>query len=199
MAGQSQQIGRPRGSSALTTTKANTMVAVPSLFRGCLDRNASSSSMTQRWHGPIKTALNDEAILSKTVDEIMTTGRIVTCSPDTSLDDALELIVEHHVTGLPVVDEENRVVGIISDFDLLALEGVQKLVEKNAGTTVSDVMTTDPVCVRALTSIPSAAHLLLHKRIRRLPVTDDEGRLIGIITRSNIIKAAWESRKTKQV
>lgn len=60
-------------------------------------------------------------------------------------------------------------------------------------------MTTDPVCVRALTSIPSAAHLLLHKRIRRLPVTDDEGRLIGIITRSNIIKAAWESRKTKQV
>ncbi|KAI8103393.1 hypothetical protein M9435_004732 [Picochlorum sp. BPE23] len=197
------------------------MVAAPSLFRGCLDRNASSS-MTQRWHGPIKTALNDEAILNKTVDEIMTTGRIVTCSPDTSLDDALELIVEHHVTGLPVVDEENRVVGIISDFDLLALEGVseeektgglfptadkdwnsffevQKLVEKNAGTTVSDVMTTDPVCVRALTSIPSAAHLLLHKRIRRLPVTDDEGRLIGIITRSNIIKAAWESRKTKQV
>ncbi len=64
---------------------------------------------------------------------------------------------------------------------------------------VSDVMTVDPVCVRAQTSIPSAAHLLLHKRIRRLPVTDEEGRLIGIITRSNIIKAAWESRKTKSI
>ena len=135
----------------------NTMAAVPALVKG-LDSNASSMKLSQRWHGPSKTALNDEAILSKTVSEIMTTGRIVTCAPDTSLDDALELIVEHHVTGLPVVDEENRVVGIISDFDLLALEGVseeektgglfptadkdwnsffevQKLVEKNAGTT----------------------------------------------------------------
>ena len=78
-------------------------------------------NLSQRWQGPRRTALNDEAILSQTVSEIMTTGRIVTCSPTTTLDDALELIVEHHVTGLPVVDEENRVVGIISDFDLLAL------------------------------------------------------------------------------
>lgn len=156
--------------------------------------------------------------LTHTVEEIMTKGTLLTCNPDTSIDDALEMLVENHVTGLPVVDEEKVVVGIISDFDLLCLEGVseeekkgglfptadddwnsffevQKLVEKNAGKTVGDVMTSNPICVRASTSVASAAHLLLHKRIRRLPVVDDMGRLLGIITRSNVIKAAWESRK----
>lgn len=154
-----------------------------------------------------------------TVESIMTKGdNIITCSPDTLIDDALELIVQHEITGLPVIDPEtNKVVGIISDFDLLTLEGVseeeksgglfpaadkdwnsffavQKYVEKNKGTTVSDVMTTEPVCVRMETSVSSAAHLLLHKRIRRLPVIDANGCLVGIITRSNIIKAAWKSR-----
>lgn len=154
------------------------------------------------------------------VGDVMTTKEnIITCSPDTLIDDALELIVQHEITGLPVVDPvTNTVVGIISDFDLLALEGVseeekrgglfpeagddwssfftvQKYVEKNKGKTVADIMTTEPVCVRIETSMSSAAHLLLHKRIRRLPVIDGDGCLVGIITRSNIIKAAWESRK----
>lgn len=60
---------------------------------------------------------------------------------------------------------------------------------------VRDVMTSDPICVRPETSIADAANLLLRKRIRRLPVVDGQGKLLGIITRSNIIKAAWEARK----
>jgi CBS domain-containing protein len=144
-------------------------------------------------------------------------SKIITCSPDTLIDDALELIVKYEITGLPVVNDDSQVVGIISDFDLLTLEGVsddektqlfpeagddwnsffavQQYVEKNKGRTVSDVMTTEPVCVRVETSISDAAHLLLHRRIRRLPVIDEDGKLCGIITRSNIIKAAWMARK----
>ena len=123
------------------------------------------------------------------------------------------------MTGLPVVDAtSNVVVGVVSDFDLLALEGVspkekakgffpeadsdwnsfyevQKLVAKNAGKSVGDVMTADPITVRPATSIEDAANLLLRKKIRRLPVVDESGRLLGIITRSNVIKAAWEARK----
>jgi CBS domain-containing protein len=134
---------------------------------------------------------------------------------------ALELLVEHHVTGLPVIDEAGSVVGVVSDFDLLALEGVttaekakglfpeagadwssffevQKLVEKNKGKTVGDVMTSDPVCVRPATTIEDAANLLLRMKIRRLPVVDERGRLVGILTRSNIIKAAWEARQASR-
>ena len=134
---------------------------------------------------------------SLTVSDIMTSGDIVTCSP--------------------VVDQGNRVVGIVSDFDLLALDGVsesektelfpstgddwgsffavQGYVEKNKGSLVSDVMTSSPITISADSSVSAAAHLLLHKRIRRLPVLDSEGVLIGIISRSNIIKAAWQARK----
>lgn len=152
-----------------------------------------------------------------TVSDIMTSGNIVTCSPDTSLDEALELIVANEITGLPVVDERNRVVGIVSDFDLLALDGVsesektelfpstgddwgsffavQGYVEKNRGSLVSDVMTSNPITISEDSSVSAAAHLLLHKRIRRLPVLDSEGVLTGIISRSNIIKAAWQARK----
>ena len=131
---------------------------------------------------------------------------------------ALAMLVEHHVTGLPVVTEDNIVVGVISDFDLLALEGIsaqekakgffpdadeswnsffeiQKLVAKNSGKFVGDVMTETPITVRAQTSIADAANLLLRRKMRRLPVVDESGRLVGIITRSNIIKAAWEARQ----
>lgn len=148
----------------------------------------------------------------------MTQGNILTCSPETLLDDALELLVEHHVTGLPVVNAANVVVGVVSDFDLLALEGVSakekaqgffpeasadwnsfyeigKLVAKNQAKNVGDVMTADPITVRPETSIEGAANLLLRRKIRRLPVVDASGALVGIITRSNVIKAAWEARK----
>lgn len=162
----------------------------------------------------------DTSSLLLNVGDVMTTKEnIVTCTPDTLIDDALDLICTHEISGLPVVDpESNAVVGIVSDFDLLVLEGVseeekrgglfpeagddwgsfftvKKYVEKNNGKTVGDIMTTEPVCVRVETSMSSAAHLLLHKKIRRLPVIDGDGCLVGIISRSNIIKAAWESRK----
>jgi CBS domain-containing protein len=154
----------------------------------------------------------------RNVEDIMTKSIMLTCSPDTPLDDALEMLVEHHVTGLPVVDANYVCVGVVSDFDLLALEGVsakekargffpeadtawdsffevQKLVEKNEGKTVADVMTSTPITVTPSTPIEDAANLLLRRKIRRLPVCEDNGKLVGIITRSNIIKAAYDARK----
>ncbi|KAG7671242.1 putative CBS domain-containing protein CBSX2, chloroplastic [Nannochloris sp. 'desiccata'] len=154
----------------------------------------------------------------RNVEDIMTKSTMLTCGPDTPLDDALEMLVEHHVTGLPVVDENYICVGVVSDFDLLALQGVsakekargffpeanddwnsffeiQKLVSKNGGKTVADVMTATPITVTPSTPIEEAANLLLRRKIRRLPVCDEGGKLVGIITRSNVIKAAYDARK----
>ena len=61
---------------------------------------------------------------------------------------------------------------------------------------VGDVMTYDPICVRTEMSVEDAANLLLRMKIRRLPVVDERGRLLGIISRGNIIRAALEHRKT---
>lgn len=60
---------------------------------------------------------------------------------------------------------------------------------------VSDVMTPDPLVVRPETNIEAAARILLQKKVRRLPVVDDSGRLIGMFTRGDVIKAALRARK----
>ncbi|KAK9918235.1 hypothetical protein WJX75_002436 [Coccomyxa subellipsoidea] len=152
------------------------------------------------------------------VDDVMTKGRIFSARVDTPVDDALELMVKYRVSGLPVLDDSNRVVGVVSDYDLLSLDAVsgkmqeagffpkadtnwdsfhevQKLVLKNAGRVVGDVMTENPVVVRANTDMTSAARMLLDTRVRRLPVVDDDGRLVGIFTRGDVIKAALDVRR----
>lgn len=60
---------------------------------------------------------------------------------------------------------------------------------------VSDVMTADPLVVRPETNIEAAARILLQKKVRRLPVVDETGRLIGMFTRGDVIKAALRARK----
>lgn len=154
----------------------------------------------------------------ETVADVMTKTNLYKVTTETSLDDALEMLVCHNVTGLPVVDEEDRVVGVVSDYDMLALEGVadaqetgtgmfpevelswatfnnvHRIIEKTAGKTVGDVMTEDPVVVRAGTHMAAAAKILLEQRMRRLPVVDAQGRLLGIFTRSDILRSVHKSR-----
>jgi CBS domain-containing protein len=177
--------------------------------RSCIQRTASSSSPTV------------QASAIQTVGDIMTTGKIITCTKDTSIDAALELLVDNRITGLPVVDspDTNIVIGVVSDFDLLALEGIgesdrsslfptaatdwetffeiQKLISKNAGKSVGDVMTSTAITVTPDTSMLQAANVLLKRKFRRLPVVDQQGKLVGILTRANIIKAALASRKNR--
>jgi CBS domain-containing protein len=142
--------------------------------------------------------------------------------PDTTVDQALELLVSNSVTGMPVLDDDGVVVGVVSDYDLLSLEGiaeqaregtgifpelsmewntfraVQRLISKNSGKTVADVMTEEPLVVRPETNMAAAAKILLDMKVRRLPVVDDAGRLLGIFTRRDVIKAALATRKAAQ-
>lgn len=153
--------------------------------------------------------------------DVMTKGKIYSVREWTPIDDALEMLVEHKISGLPVIDDDLRVVGVVSDFDLLSLEGVQgkmeeagmfpdnntnwqaffevqKLILKNAGKVVADVMTPEPFTVRDNTNLEAAARILLRLKIRRLPVVDEEGRLVGMFTRSDVIRAALSLRRSSQ-
>lgn len=154
----------------------------------------------------------------QTVSDVMTSGRMIKCTPSTSVDDALELISEYNITGLPVIDDDDVVVGVVSDYDLLSLDDiigkeedtgffpdvntewntfaeVQRRIMKNAGKFVSDVMTPDPLCVRPNTTLSDATRILINMKVRRLPVVDENGRLLGIVTRGNIIKGALKARR----
>nr|BAJ53196.1 JHL03K20.5 [Jatropha curcas] len=156
-----------------------------------------------------------------TVGDFMTRKEdLQVVKPTTTVDEALQTLVEHRITGFPVIDDDWKLVGLVSDYDLLALDSisgggrtdnsmfpevdstwktfneVQKLLSKTNGKLVGDLMTPAPVVVRETTNLEDAARLLLETKYRRLPVVDSEGKLVGIITRGNVVRAALEIKRS---
>ncbi|KAG9440402.1 hypothetical protein H6P81_020567 [Aristolochia fimbriata] len=151
-----------------------------------------------------------------TVGEFMTRKEhLHVVKPTTTVDEALETLVENRITGFPVIDDDWKLVGVVSDYDLLALDSIsggrtetdlfpevdstwktfneiQKLLSKTNGKLISDVMTPAPLVVRETTNLEDAARLLLETKYRRLPVVDNAGKLVGIITRGNVVRAALQ-------
>ncbi|MEC4984484.1 MAG: CBS domain-containing protein [Oscillatoria sp. PMC 1068.18] len=148
--------------------------------------------------------------MSKTVAEIMTSNP-VTVQPQTPLQEAIKLIAEKRISGLPVVNDAGKLVGVISETDLMWQEkGVDtppyimfldsviylqnptrydKDIHKALGQTVEEVMSDKPITIKPEKSLREAAQLLHEKEIRRLPVVDNEGKVLGIITRGDIVRA----------
>ncbi|KAM1048169.1 hypothetical protein ACFX13_028018 [Malus domestica] len=142
--------------------------------------------------------------------------------PTTTVDEAIELLVDNRITGFPVIDDDWTLVGLVSDYDLLALDTisgsgrtdnsmfpevdstwktfneVQKLLSKTNGQVVGDVMTPAPVVVSETTNLEGVARMLLETKYRRLPVVNESGKLIGIITRGNIIRAALQMKHASE-
>lgn len=124
----------------------------------------------------------------------MTTDPI-SVQPDTSLSRCQKLLKEHHIRRLPVVDEENRVIGIISDRDVksaspskatsLEVHEIQYLL---AEVKARDIMTPNPVCVKIHESISKVALIMLDRKIGGLPVVDDDNHLLGVITDQDIFR-----------
>jgi len=135
--------------------------------------------------------------------DIMTRDPI-TVAPTTSVRDAARLMVDHGVSGLPVVDERDAIVGIVSEGDLIVrqrprsrlpwwqvfLDDGERLAREYAkavGLTCGEVMTREVIMVAPETAIESIAALLDARRIRRVPVVH-EGRLVGIVSRGDLVK-----------
>ena len=150
------------------------------------------------------------AVSPPVVKDFMTPDPIV-ISPTDSLETVIKLLEEHRISGLPVVDDANHVVGIISEGDLLVRESPMKpplymtllgsviyfespkqfhqYMQKALGMLVQNVMTDHPITTQPDVPLTSAANLMLTKQINRLPVIDDDQRLIGIITRHDLVCA----------
>ncbi|MDQ6848043.1 MAG: CBS domain-containing protein [Candidatus Dormibacteraeota bacterium] len=111
-----------------------------------------------------------------TVADVMVSNVLVVHSGD-SIDDAVALIVDSRITGVPVVDEEHHILGIVAESDVLG----------KLGQTVDEVMTRDVITTTEEATLDSAAEIMLTRRIRRLPVARD-GRLVGILTRADLLR-----------
>ena len=115
--------------------------------------------------------------------------------PDTSVADAYQMMVQHGIRRLPVVDDRGRVVGIVTLGDLREARpspatslSIYELNYLLARLTVGQIMTHNPSTVRPDTSVLQAARLMLKHKVGGLPVVDDEGRPVGIITESDIFR-----------
>ena len=138
------------------------------------------------------------------------TPNVITVKKNDSVEHAIKLLLENNVTGLPVVDEKNHVLGIITEGDLIYRGGeitpprylaifdsyifldspnkFEKQLKKMTGMFVEDVMTSPVIVIESNKVVDDAAKLMTKHKVNRLPVVGNEI-LVGIISRRDIIKS----------
>jgi IMP dehydrogenase len=109
-------------------------------------------------------------------EELMTTD-VLTCSPKDSIGNLIQGFETYHIAGMPVVNDEGDVVGVISESDIL---------DANSDDQVRDFMSAPAISVDENTPVEEVATIFKSKRVNRLPVVS-EGKLVGIITRDDLI------------
>lgn len=147
----------------------------------------------------IKSAIGVELL----VRDVMTKG-VISISKYEPVMKVADILNEKNISGLPVVDNEHRVIGIITQADILSMIGVSRehtfkdllkhmlgetLPERRIGDHVGDIMTSPAQTIKPDANIAEAVRIMTEKRIRRLTVADKDDVLIGIITRADILKA----------
>ncbi len=122
------------------------------------------------------------------------TRDVITITPDTSLPDAHQLMKQRHIRRLPVV-ERGRLVGIVTLGDVRSAEpsaasslSVWEMNNLLAKLAVAEIMTRDPTTINQNATISTVAEIMLEKKFSGLPVVDDDGKLVGIITESDIFR-----------
>ena len=138
------------------------------------------------------------------VRDLMTTD-VTTVGADTSLKEVAGILAAKHVSGLPVVDGNSRVLGVISEADILEKEagpsekrggilgwlssrGHEDLDAKLSARSAEEAMTQPAITVTPGTQVAEAASIMTEKSVNRLPVVEDE-KLVGIVTRADLVRA----------
>jgi CBS domain-containing protein len=148
----------------------------------------------------------------KTAGETITRD-VPTVRPDEDARTAIDLLSKSDLGAIPVVDEENKLVGIVSESDLIlseeeselhlphylnimggivfvgSMKGFEERLEKAFATKVSELMTADPIVCHDYESIDRVAKKIAEKHHNHLPVVDADGYLVGMVTRADALAA----------
>ena len=123
------------------------------------------------------------------VKNVMTRSPVAV-HPETTIDDAIELLLNHRVSGLPVVDGQGFLVGVISEIDIIDLVYNADI----DGSRVGDFMCRETQFLDVEASLDEAASLFCGKNIRRIPIVQD-GKLVGVLSRRDLIRFVRSVRK----
>ena len=131
------------------------------------------------------------------VAELMQTD-VRTIAPDASIADLVQVLADAHVSGLPVVNPDGRVIGVVSATDVLQAGAEQDDAKARAHLferiTVRDIMTPRVVTVRPTQTVDECMALMTDHRIRHLPVLEGE-RVIGVLSIGDLVKAVIEDQR----
>ena len=139
------------------------------------------------------------------------TSKVITINQDASIEELSNLLLDNKISGVPVVDNEGKIVGIATEGDIIVrdtemhfpryfklldsiiyLESLTKFrdsYKKHLAVRVSEIMTSDIVSCTAQTSVEEVASIMVEKRINRIPVLTADNKPEGIITRADIVKS----------
>ncbi|MFD9124606.1 CBS domain-containing protein [Kitasatospora sp. NPDC059571] len=137
----------------------------------------------------------------RNVGELMTSA-VVHVRPDTGFKEIARLLADYDIGSVPVLDDEGRPIGLVSDADLLLNEAAQEdpaglLITaqlspgerfRSRATTAEGLMTGPAVCARPEWTVVEAARLMQREHLKRLPVVDEAGRLVGIVSRGDLLR-----------
>lgn len=138
--------------------------------------------------------------MQSTVRDVMS-GAVVAVRPAAGFKEIVTLMRQHNVSAVPVVDTDHHVIGIVSEADLLLKEipadesqsasllatGRRGEYARAAAVTAADLMTTPAATIRETAPVTEAARLMHDRRVKRLPVVDGDGKLIGIVSRVDVL------------
>ncbi len=149
--------------------------------------------------------------MSITAADIM--NAVPTVSPEDDARTAIDILAKQDLAAVPVVDAENKVVGIVSESDLIlsdeeadlhlphmlnimggviftgSMKGFEERLDKAFATKVSELMTTDPITVAGYRQASEVARLIAEHHHNHLPVVDEDGKLLGLVTRADALAA----------
>lgn len=134
---------------------------------------------------------------------------VATIKPDANLEEIIVTLADHSVSGLPVVNNDGQVVGVVSEKDIFnrlsgkdgssfwevlsgCLNSNKCLMKSITSVTANDIMTSPAITIEETKSVRDALELYREQKINRLPVIDKSGKLVGIITRTDILQAHLE-------
>jgi CBS domain-containing protein len=126
------------------------------------------------------------------ISDVMTTD-VVTATPETSVSDIAGLLAEHRISAVPIIADDSRVLGIVSETDLMAKlagtrQGRRRRSGKAAATDARGLMSRPAVSVASDAPLASAVRKMRANNIKRLLVTDDSGALLGVVSRGDLAR-----------
>jgi CBS domain-containing protein len=138
--------------------------------------------------------------MNATVKDVMT-SRVVAVRKNAPFKDIATLLTRYRISALPVLDDDGKVIGVVSEADLLCKEALIAAMggpparprphhddfARAAAVTAAELMTTPPITITAGEPVASAARLMYQCRVKRLPVVSEDGHLAGIISRADVL------------